>query len=118
MLDVVMPKLGALDAYTLIRAIRPDARVLFTTGYAPEATQLAAQLEDARVRLLPKPFTSHALGMAVREALDAYGAHVRPRTSPDQVTVPSVPEEGHDRRDCALRDRDEARERSPWHVAR
>ncbi len=70
-LDVVMPKLGALDAYTLIRAIRPDARVLFTTGYAPEATQLAAQLEDARVRLLPKPFTSHALGMAVREALDA-----------------------------------------------
>ena len=70
-LDVVMPKIGALAAYARIRAIRPDAKVLLTTGYAPEAAQLAARLEDPHVRLLLKPFTSHTLGLAVREALDA-----------------------------------------------
>jgi PAS domain S-box-containing protein len=70
-LDVVMPRLGALGAYERMRAIRPDVKVLFTTGYAPEATQLADLVERERLRILEKPFSSQVLGMRVREVIDA-----------------------------------------------
>ena len=70
-LDVVMPRLGALGAYERMRAIRPDVKVLFTTGYAPEATQLADLVERERLRILEKPFSSQVLGLRVREVIDA-----------------------------------------------
>ncbi|HEY3822595.1 MAG TPA: PAS domain S-box protein [Polyangiaceae bacterium] len=70
-LDVVMPRLDAREAYERIRAIRADARVLFTTGYAPASTRLAELLEGGTVPLLEKPFTPLALATKVRSAIDA-----------------------------------------------
>ncbi|HEY1691266.1 MAG TPA: PAS domain-containing protein [Polyangiaceae bacterium] len=69
-LDVVMPKMGAIPAYERMRALRPGVRVLFTTGYAPESTQLAALLEAGSVQLLEKPYSWPALALAVRRAID------------------------------------------------
>jgi PAS domain S-box-containing protein len=70
LLDVVMPRLDAREAYERILEIRPDVRVLFTTGYAPASTRLAQLLESGRVPVLEKPFTPHALAAKVRSAID------------------------------------------------
>ncbi len=69
-LDVVMPKLGGLAAYERMRAIRPGVRMLFMTGYAPDAIQLADLVGTTGLRLLEKPFSSRDLGLAVRRAID------------------------------------------------
>jgi PAS domain S-box-containing protein len=68
-LDVVMPRMGAPEAYARMQAIRPDVRVLFATGYAPEATQLAELIERTRVPIIEKPFSSRALAEKVRSAI-------------------------------------------------
>jgi len=70
-LDVVMPRLDAREAYERIRVIRPDVRVLFTTGYAPASTRLAQLLESGKVPVLEKPFTPVALATKVRSAIDS-----------------------------------------------
>jgi signal transduction histidine kinase len=69
-LDVVMPRLDAREAFERIRALRPDVRVLFTTGYAPASTRLAQLLESGQVPVLEKPFTPLALAAKVRRAID------------------------------------------------
>ncbi len=70
-LDVIMPRMGARQAYDKIRSIRPDAKVLFTTGYAPEATRLSELIEGGRTQVLEKPFTPGELAACVRSAIDA-----------------------------------------------
>jgi len=69
-LDVVMPRLDARQAYDQMREIRPDLKVIFTTGYAPESTRLRELLDDAHQNVLLKPFTAQALAKKVRSALD------------------------------------------------
>jgi PAS domain S-box-containing protein len=69
-LDVVLPRLDARQAYERMRVIRPDVKVLFTTGYAPESTRMGELLEGARIPLLEKPFTPAALAARVRSAID------------------------------------------------
>jgi two-component system cell cycle sensor histidine kinase/response regulator CckA len=68
-LDVVMPRLGGPDACARIRAIAPDTRVLFTSGYTEAHGAKAGSLDAAP--LLPKPYESHELLRAVRSALSA-----------------------------------------------
>jgi PAS domain S-box-containing protein len=71
-MDVVMPRLGARDAYERMRAVRPGVKVLFTTGYAPQATRLGELLDGSGTPLavLEKPFTAQALATMVRSAID------------------------------------------------
>jgi PAS domain S-box-containing protein len=69
-LDVVMPRVDARAAYQRMREVRPDVKVLFMTGYAPESTRLGELLGHGHTRVLEKPFTPHALAAAVRSALD------------------------------------------------
>jgi PAS domain S-box-containing protein len=69
-LDVVMPRLGAREAYERMCSVRPDVKVVFVTGYAPESTRLAELLESTRIPLLEKPFAPHALAAMVRSAID------------------------------------------------
>jgi CheY-like chemotaxis protein len=69
-LDVVMPRMDACTAYERMRAIRPDVRVLFVTGYAPESTRLGEILRGAHGHLLEKPFTPQTLSAKVRRILD------------------------------------------------
>ena len=68
--DDLMPRLDAREAYERIRLIRPDVRVLFTTGYAPASTRLAELLQGGTVPVLEKPFTPVALATKVRSAID------------------------------------------------
>jgi PAS domain S-box-containing protein len=68
--DILMP--DGMTGYHLAkiaRQMRPELKVLFTTGYArPEATITAADLQLGLV--LRKPYRKHELAEAVRSSLD------------------------------------------------
>jgi two-component system cell cycle sensor histidine kinase/response regulator CckA len=66
-LDVVMPEMGGPDAWERIRAIRPDLRVLFVSGYADERyrSRLPPDTE-----VLEKPFHTEELLRRIRRKLD------------------------------------------------
>jgi PAS domain S-box-containing protein len=69
-LDVVMPRMGAPEAYERMRAVRPGVKVLFATGYAPESTQLAELFERTQVPVIEKPFAARTLAERVRSVID------------------------------------------------
>ena len=74
--DVVLPgRTGRTLADEALR-LRPELKVLFTTGYSRNAIVHHGRL-DAGVRLLQKPFTFDQLANRVREVLDEPTA-VRP----------------------------------------
>jgi two-component system cell cycle sensor histidine kinase/response regulator CckA len=70
--DMVMPHLNGPDAALQIRAIYPDIKVLYLSGYTEHAT-----LRHNRIALgspfLQKPFTPSALIQVVRALLDRGG---------------------------------------------
>jgi signal transduction histidine kinase len=68
-MDVVMPWLNGPDAYAKMSALRPGARVIFTTGYTTEAASLISVLEDGAV-VLQKPYSLASLSQMIRGALD------------------------------------------------
>ncbi|MFO0930509.1 MAG: response regulator [Gemmataceae bacterium] len=67
--DVVMPEMGGGELATRLRAMRPETRVLYLTGYTDDAV-LRHGVSDAEVPLLTKPYTIAALARKVRAVLD------------------------------------------------
>ena len=68
--DVIMPESNGRELAGRFQAQRPDARVLFMSGYT--AGILADRgIVDAGVDLLEKPFTLEAAVRKVRDILDA-----------------------------------------------
>jgi two-component system cell cycle sensor histidine kinase/response regulator CckA len=61
-----MPGLSGVDTVRLARRVRPDLKVVFTTGYA-DMSMFAADLGNDV--LLKKPFTPRSLAVAVGTAL-------------------------------------------------
>jgi CheY-like chemotaxis protein len=68
--DLVMPGIGGLLLAEQLASSRPAMRVLFMTGYAPEAVDRHGELAAAGA-LLEKPFTADQLARKVREVLAA-----------------------------------------------
>jgi two-component system, cell cycle sensor histidine kinase and response regulator CckA len=68
-MDIVMPRLGGRDAAALIRAIRPEVPVIFTTGYSADNEALTHVVEMGGT-LLHKPYDPKKLTCRVRELLD------------------------------------------------
>jgi len=64
--DIVMPGMNGLQLAEQARAAKPELRVLYTTGYARDASGA----EAVQSALLPKPFTVAQLARRVRQALD------------------------------------------------
>jgi FixJ family two-component response regulator len=58
------------DVAERVRALRPDVKVLFISGYARPALASSGSLEPG-VTLLEKPFSESVLLEAVRQVLDA-----------------------------------------------
>jgi CHASE1-domain containing sensor protein/nitrogen-specific signal transduction histidine kinase/CheY-like chemotaxis protein len=66
--DVVMPEMDGRRLAEEARTLRPDLRLLFTTGYAPDTLPGEGAANGAA--LLQKPFTLAQLALRVREELD------------------------------------------------
>ena len=67
--DMVMPGKSGRVLADEARAIRPELKVLFTTGYSRNAIVHNGRL-DAGVQLISKPFTFDLLAAKVRDAID------------------------------------------------
>jgi CheY-like chemotaxis protein len=69
--DIVMPGgVSGLDLAEQARAIKPDLRVLFASGYPLETLAARGKL-SAAAAILNKPYRKAELALRIREALDA-----------------------------------------------
>jgi CheY-like chemotaxis protein len=69
-LDSVMPRLNGREAFERIRAQRPDAKFVFTTGYGGDALP-DSFLKENGLDVVQKPFDPDTLLRIVRAKLDA-----------------------------------------------
>ncbi|MDQ6966602.1 MAG: PAS domain S-box protein [Mariprofundaceae bacterium] len=68
-LDLVMPKLGGVEACRRMREIRAEIKVMFATGYDKEQS-LDKGIIDVEVKILKKPFTINKMSAAIQRILD------------------------------------------------
>jgi CheY-like chemotaxis protein len=68
--DVVMPDVNGRKLADEARRLRPELKVLFTTGYTRNAVVHNGVL-DAGVEMISKPFTVEELAARIREVLEA-----------------------------------------------
>jgi PAS domain S-box-containing protein len=67
--DVVMPHMGGRELADQLKRLRPDIKVLFTSGYTDNAIVHHGVLESG-IHILQKPFSPQSLSRKVREVLD------------------------------------------------
>src|SRR5689334_16558469 len=67
--DVIMPGLSGRELANRLADLRPEARVIFMSGYTDDAVTRHGVLEPG-LAYLQKPFTPDTLGQKVREVLD------------------------------------------------
>lgn len=68
-LDVIMPKKNGKQVYDEIMELRPDAKVIFASGYTANIIQKKGILEEG-IDFILKPVSPQELLRKVREALD------------------------------------------------
>jgi DNA-binding NtrC family response regulator len=66
--DVNMPKMGGVELWRRLRAIRPGVKVLYMTGYPDRA--LLGEVKSGDAELLQKPFTIEALTSKIRNVFE------------------------------------------------
>jgi len=67
--DLVMPRMNGRELADQIRRLRPDIRVLFTSGYAAGTLDNLAPGHEAEISFLAKPFNMASLSRSVHSAL-------------------------------------------------
>jgi CheY-like chemotaxis protein len=67
--DVVLPDVSGRDLAGLVKSLRPDAKVVFMSGYTHDAIVHHGAIDDG-VEFIEKPFTRASLLSKVREVLD------------------------------------------------
>jgi len=67
--DIVMPETNGRALAKTLTAVRPEMKVLYTSGYEYDACVERCELEEG-YPLLEKPFTRGALAKRIRELLD------------------------------------------------
>jgi len=67
--DVVMPQMGGRELAERLKTMRPNTKILFTSGY-PDSTIIYQGLLDPDVDFIAKPLSPSTLARKVREVLD------------------------------------------------
>lgn len=83
LLDMIMPGKNGKEACEEIRALRPDVRVLFMSGYSPDLLEAKGILHEMD-EVLVKPFHPLDLVRKIRSSLD------HPKSSVEGSPVPGV----------------------------
>ncbi|WLT32188.1 PAS domain-containing sensor histidine kinase [Geothrix sp. PMB-07] len=68
LMDLTMPRMDGRDAYQAMRRLRPDARVVLSSGYN-EIESIQSLAGKGLAGFLQKPYTLEALRAAVQQAL-------------------------------------------------
>jgi CheY-like chemotaxis protein len=68
--DVVMPEMNGRDLAKRLLHLHPEMRVLYMSGYTPDAIVRHGVLEEG-THFIEKPFGPSALAIKVREVLEA-----------------------------------------------
>ncbi len=68
--DVVMPRMGGLELYEAARALRPELRFLFSSGYTEDTVHVGF-IKKEGVFFLAKPYGIDTLARKVREVLES-----------------------------------------------
>ena len=66
--DVVMPKMGGKQLVEELKVLRPEIKILFTSGYT-NCDIVHRGILESEINFLPKPFSSKTLSQKVREVL-------------------------------------------------
>ncbi len=69
LIDVIMPRKSGKEADDEIREIKPDVKVIFTSGYTADIIHKKGVLEEG-VDFISKPLTPNELLRKIRETLD------------------------------------------------
>jgi len=67
--DVVMPRMSGKELADLLRAERPNLKVIYASGYTRDVFSPDGNLPP-HITLIQKPFTSASLARTIRETLD------------------------------------------------
>jgi two-component system cell cycle sensor histidine kinase/response regulator CckA len=67
--DVIMPGLNGRELAERLRAVRPELKVLFTSGYPADAV-LRLGIADSAVDFIEKPYLPDELARTIRNVLD------------------------------------------------
>jgi two-component system cell cycle sensor histidine kinase/response regulator CckA len=70
--DVVMPRMAGPEMAEQMKALFPQLKTLFVSGYTDDAV-MRHGIQSAQVNFLAKPFSPSALARKVREVLDSRG---------------------------------------------
>jgi len=68
-MDVIMPKKNGKEAYEEVKAIKPDVKILFLSGYPNDIIHEKGILDES-LNFLPKPSSPVTLLSKIREVLD------------------------------------------------
>ena len=68
--DVVMPKMGGVEALEAIRKIEPNVKIIFATGYDKLSRLKSREVDLSLEVVLKKPFSISELAAAIRQKLD------------------------------------------------
>jgi PAS domain S-box-containing protein len=69
LMDLTMPRMDGREAFQAIRRLRPDARVVLSSGYT-EQESVQSIMGQGLAGFLQKPYTLQALRAALQKALD------------------------------------------------
>ena len=67
--DIGMPRMGGVELAGRFNSLRPETKVLFTSGFPDEPT-IQQGLDGEVVSFIQKPFIPSVLAQKVREILD------------------------------------------------
>ncbi len=68
--DIMMPRLGGIEAVELMMKLRPDMKAIFTTGYDKEEERMG-KIHLGRTTIIHKPYQVDEFSRILRKVLDS-----------------------------------------------